>query len=667
MLQKGKQIEERKLIRCGPFRGLNVVVTTSASLLVGIWVVMGAFQTETVTRVLARIRLLVGPTLEWYYVVLVAFILAVVVWLGVGRYRNVPLGAEGEAPEFSFASWIAMLFAAGTGVGLIFWSIAEPVSHFQGNPFSPEAATPDAAVAAMRLSYFHWGLHGWAVFAIVGLVLAYFGYRKQLPLTIRSALHPFLGERIYRWPGDVADTLAVFGTVFGVATTLGLGATQMNTGLDQLTGVGVSLSHQLVIVAVVTALATISVVSGVRRGVRLLSVGNLWLSVFLLAFFLVFGPTAYLLGFLVQSTGSYLQYIVEMSFWTNTTGESGWQQEWTVFYWGWWLAWSPFVGMFIARVSRGRTIREFVFGVLFVPVGFTAMWMTFFGNTAINMELGEQTGIIAGAVAENVPVALFTMLELLPFSTLTSGVATLLVITFFVTSSDSGSLVIDMITSGGNEDPPVWQRIFWAVNEGIVAAVLLLAGGLAGLQTAAIAGALPFSFIMLLVCYGLLRGLQLEGLKRRAHGVPPPLMGAGDGIPWQRMLRNIVSHSRHDQVMRFIDTTVNEALLEVARELERHEVHAELSRTEHSIGLTVYHDEQPEFVYAVEARGFRVPRFTVTAARQENGTGERYYRAEVRLAEGCQSYDVMGYTKEQIISDVLTQYDKHMQFLHLAR
>jgi choline/glycine/proline betaine transport protein len=331
------------------------------------------------------------------------------------------------------------------------------------------------------------------------------------------------------------------------------------------------------------------------------------------------------------------------------------------------MAWSPFVGMFIARISRGRTIREFVFGVLFVPVGFTAMWMTFFGNTAINLELTVQAGIIADAVAESVPLALFTLLGQLPLATLTSGLATVLVITFFVTSSDSGSLVIDMITSGGSENPPVWQRIFWAVTEGVVAAVLLLAGGLAGLQTAAITAALPFSFIMILVCYGLLRGLQTEGLKRHAHSVPPLAAATGDGIPWQRMLHNIVSHARRDQVLRFLSTTVDEALSDVARELEQHQISTEVSREDGSIGLAVFHNGQADFVYAVKVRGFRVPRFTLTAAQLNGGEDDRYYRAEVYLEEGSQGYDVMGYTREQLINDVLAQYDRHMQFLHLAR
>jgi choline/glycine/proline betaine transport protein len=488
------------------------VVTTAASVLIGLWLALGAFWTETADQVLAMARATVGPTLEWYYVVLVTFLLAVVVWLGMGRYQNVRLGGEDECPEFGFPSWIAMLFAAGTGVGLIFWSIAEPVIHFQGNPFSRAAGTPEAAATALRLSFFHWGLHGWAVFAVVALVLAYFGYRKGLPLTIRSALHPFIGRRIYGWPGDVADTLAVFGTVFGVATTLGLGAAQMNTGLDQLTGFGVSLVHQLVIIAVVTGLATLSVVSGVRRGVRLLSVGNLWLSLALLVFFLAFGPTAYLIRFLVQSTGTYLQHLVEMSFWTNATGDSGWQQGWTVFYWGWWLAWSPFVGMFIARISRGRTIREFVFGVLLVPTLFSFVWISLFGGTALHSEL-YGVGGIAAAVDADVTLALYQTIEGMGgqgVSTVASGIATLLIATYFITSADSGTLVINTILAEGDPDPPVVPRIIWGLGVGALTGVLLAGGGVPTLQSAVVMAGLPFSVVVLVMVLGLIAALRTE-------------------------------------------------------------------------------------------------------------------------------------------------------------
>jgi choline/glycine/proline betaine transport protein len=605
-------------------------------------------------------------TFGWYYLLVVSAFLIFAFALAVSAHGNVKLGPDHAEPEFSYGSWIAMLFSAGMGIGLLFFGVAEPVMHFVEPPVG-SGGTVQAAREAMVLTLFHWGLHAWAIYAVVGLSLAYFGFRHGLPLTIRSALYPVIGERIHGPIGDAVDVFAVLGTMFGVATSLGLGVMQVNAGLGYLFDVPVGVGTQLVLIAGITLAATASVVAGLRSGIKRLSELNLLLAVALLAFVLLAGPTLHLLQTLVQNTGAYLSSIVDLSFKLYAYEPTDWIGGWTLFYWGWWMAWSPFVGMFIARVSRGRTIREFVLGVMFIPVGFTAIWMTCFGNTAIHLELSAQAGIITDAVAASTPVALFTLLEQLPMAQITSGLATLLVITFFVTSSDSGSLVIDMITSGGHQDPPTWQRIFWAVTEGVVAAVLLLAGGLTGLQTASIAAALPFSVIMLVVCYGLLRGLQMEGLKRLAHGVPPPLVGSGDGVPWQRMLHNIVRHARRDQVLRFLDGTARAALTAVRDELAAHQVRAEVADTERGVRLTVFHHDEPDFVYAVELQGFRSPRFTVATAQDNGSEEERYYRAEVHLAEGGQGYDVMGYTREQLINDVLTQYDKHMQFLHLSR
>ncbi|MCB0230445.1 MAG: BCCT family transporter, partial [Anaerolineae bacterium] len=323
---------------------MNTRATTAATGLVGLWVMLGTWRPDLVAEALSDVRSATGPTLGWYYVLLVTVILVIVLWLGLGRYRNVRLSKDNERPEFGMVSWIAMLFAAGTGVGLLFWSIAEPISHFQGNPFSGKPGTAEAAVDAARLTLFHWGLHGWSIFALMGAMLAYFSYRGNLPLTTRSALYPLIGERIYGWRGDLVDTFAVVSTVFGIATTLGLGAAQMNAGLHWLIGIDISVGRQLTIILFVTSLAIFSVVSGVRRGVRWLSIGNMWLGVGLLMFFLIVGPTSWLLRFIIQTAGSYGQHLIEMSFWTNVTGTSGWQQSWTVFYWGWWLSWTPFVG-----------------------------------------------------------------------------------------------------------------------------------------------------------------------------------------------------------------------------------------------------------------------------------------------------------------------------------
>lgn len=496
----------------GPFQGLNRRTTIAAMTLVGAWLVLGTVRTDLVAAILSDVRSAIGPTLEWYYVLLVTTILAVVLWLGFGRYGAVRLGADDERPEFGMVSWIAMLFAAGTGVGLLFWSIAEPVNHFQGNPFSDRPGTPAAAIDAARLSLFHWGLHGWAIFALVAAMLAYFGYRRNLPLTIRSALYPLIGERIHGWRGDLVDTLAVVSTVFGIATTLGLGAAQMNAGLHWLTGIDISTGRQLAIIAVVTVLATLSVVSGVRRGVRWLSIGNMLLGVALLTFFMIAGPTSWLLRFTIQSLGSYGQHIVEMSFWTNVTGSPDWQQTWTVFYWGWWLSWLPFVGMFVARISRGRTLREFVFAVLLVPTLISLIWIGTLGGSALHNEL-VGIGGIADAVERDVTTALYETIDAVAgpsFSIVAAIVATILIATFFVTSADSGVLVITTILSLGRAEPPVVPRILWGIGAGALTAVLLAGGGIATLQSAVVIAGLPFSLVILAMTVGFLRALRNE-------------------------------------------------------------------------------------------------------------------------------------------------------------
>ena len=478
------------------------VFVLSASVILAL-ILFAALFTGPAEAVFAATQAWIADTFGWFYVLVVTGFLIFVVYLAFSRYGLVRLGEAFEAPRFTLQGWFAMLFSAGMGIGLLFWSVAEPMYHY----LQPPTGGARDATEALRYTFFHWGLHAWAVYCVVGLAIGYFAYRQRLPITIRSAFYPLIGDRIYGWIGHTIDAFAIFGTMFGVATSLGLGVLQINSGLDYLLGVGESAWLQLLIIAFVTLLATGSVLLGLSKGIQRLSQLNIVLSVVLLAFVLVAGPTLFVLRMLVEGIGDYVQHLPALSLWNDAIGQSGWQDAWTIFYWGWWISWAPFVGMFIARVSRGRTIREFVAGVLVAPTLAGFVWLTVMGGTGLEMQLFR--GIELGAAVEaNVATALFVMLDQLPFAAITATIATALVVTYFVTSSDSGSLVIDMLAAGGHTDPPKIQRVFWAVTEGAVAAVLLLVGGLGALQAASIAAGLPFAVIMVFMCIALMRALR---------------------------------------------------------------------------------------------------------------------------------------------------------------
>lgn len=507
----------------GWLKGLNPTVTVVSKAIVIVFVLFAILNAELANQTFNTVKDGIIFALKWYYVAIVAFFLFFTTWLLFSPYGQIRLGKDTDRPEFSYFSWFSMLFGAGMGIGLVFWSIAEPITHFQANPFSPEGLTPQAAQTAMRITFFHWGLHPWAIYVIVALALAYFAYRKGLPLTIRSALYPLIGERIYGPIGHAVDILAIFGTVFGMATSLGLGVMQLNTGLNHLFGLEISPLNQVLLITGITGIATVSVVSGVDRGVKLLSEINLWLSLIILAFFFIWGPTRYLLNLFFQSLGDYAGKIIPMSLWTDANKDSGWQGGWTAFYWGWWIAWAPFVGMFVARISKGRTIREFVLGVLLVPTLMAFIWLTLFGGTALHHELHAEVvgqGGIVTAVQDDVTLALYATIEQMHagwVGTVATFLATLLIATYFVTSSDSGTLVVNTILTVGDENPPVGHRIFWALSEGAVAGVLVVAGGanaLSALQTASISAALPFSVIILIMIWGLYRALRQEPVAR---------------------------------------------------------------------------------------------------------------------------------------------------------
>lgn len=493
-----------------------------SALLITLFVLGSLLFPDQSKESLEATRNWIQEVFDWVFLgagnVFVLFCLALIV-LPVGKIR---LGGDDAKPDFSMVSWFAMLFAAGMGIGLMFWSVAEPVAYYTewfGSPLNIPGGTDEARTAAMGATMYHWGLHPWAIYGVVALSLAFFSYNKGLPLTIRSTFYPLLGDRVWGWMGDLIDIVAVLATLFGLATSLGLGAQQAAGGLSFLFGeqgeladygLGAGLATQVTIIVGVTGVAIISVVRGIEGGVKLLSNLNMVLAALLLAFVIVAGSLSGFWASFTNTMGGYASYILPLS---NPVGreDTTFYHSWTIFYWAWWISWSPFVGMFIARVSRGRTVREFLIAVLLVPTFITMVWMSAFGGSGLD-QVQQGIGQLVGGIGDS-SLALFQMLQNLPLTAITSLLSICLVLVFFVTSSDSGSLVIDSITSGGKTDAPVPQRVFWATAEGVVAAVLLGVGGsaaLQALQAGAVSTGLPFTFVLLAMCVSLARGLYHE-------------------------------------------------------------------------------------------------------------------------------------------------------------
>ncbi|MDM7957457.1 BCCT family transporter [Blastomonas sp.] len=631
------------------------VFFTSAGLIL-LFAILGAAFADPAARLFARVQAVIVADFGWFYVAAVAGFLFFVIYLLFSRHGDVRLGPDESEPEYSYVSWFAMLFSAGMGIGLVFFGVAEPIQHYAAPP-TGEGGTVDAARQAMVLTFLHWGVHAWAIYIVVGLALAYFSFRRGLPLALRSPLYPLIGKRIYGPIGHAVDIFAVIGTMFGVATSLGLGVLQVNAGLDYLFDVPVSANNQLLLIAAITACATLSVFLGLDKGVKRLSELNIVLAVGLLGFVLVAGPTVLLLDAYLQNIGAYLDSLVQRTFRLYAYEPNPWLGDWTLFYWGWWIAWSPFVGMFIARISRGRTIREFISGVLLVPVLFSFLWMTVFGNTAIALDMAGVAPIAETALA-NLPVALFETLAALPFGTITSFIATLLVITFFVTSADSGALVMDMITTGGAENPPVWQRIFWAVSAGTIAGVLLLAGGLQALQTAAIASALPFAVIMIFICFGLLRALQTETTGSAIDLSGTIAAGPDPELNWQQRLASLTQHFSADEIAGFINATAKPALEAVACQMRNSGFAPDVVQETDRLELTIPHGDSGAFRYTVRSRSFLTPSFVWLERPQSSKTDprQRHFRAMAHSSDGNQPRDVTGFTQDQLIDDLLKRY-----------
>ncbi|MGQ4555543.1 BCCT family transporter [Halobellus sp. GM3] len=499
---------------------IHPIVFPVALLLIAVFIAVTILLGDQAAEAYSAVRGFFEGNFGWFYLLAVNIFIVTILYFALGKFGTIRIGGVEAEKEFSDFAWMAMLFSAGMGIGLMFFSVSEPLYYVSNVPgfFGAEAGTGAAGVAAMTQTFFHWGFHPWAIYGLVGLGLAFFSFNRGLPLTFRSIFWPLLGERIYGWPGHVIDLVTVFATLFGLATSLGLGVAQVNTGLSYVLGdmlglvsIPTGTMPQVALIAGITAIATLSVAAGLEGGVKRLSTINLYLMLILLGFLLIVGPTLYIFGAWVEGLGAYFGNLLSLSFFTGTLGEgAATVGAWTVFYWAWWIAWSPFVGMFIARISKGRTVREFVMGVLFLPSLFSTLWLAAFGGSALQNTLVGNGAVLATYNDVGQTVAMFAMLEQFPLGAISGLLATLLVITFFVTSSDSGSLVIDHLTSGGKHDVPKAQRIFWAVTEGAVAAVLLIGGGLGALQTAAIATGFPFAIILVLMCYTVYQGLQNE-------------------------------------------------------------------------------------------------------------------------------------------------------------
>ncbi|MBK4217629.1 BCCT family transporter [Paracoccus caeni] len=498
-------------------RGIDPGVFWPAIFIAGGFVVWGVASPASLSAIASGVLDWIIRVFGWSFVISTAVFLVFAVFLAFSRFGSIRLGHDGERPEFSTRSWVCMMFSVGMGIGLMFWGVAEPIQHFATPPHELAAPqTPESAMVAMQFAYFHWALHPWAIYAVVGLALAYFSYRRDLPTLVSSAFFPLLGDRIHGPIGRTIDVLAIIATLFGTATSLGLGAQQINSGMNFLWNTGESPTIALTIIAVLTVMFILSAVSGVGKGIQFLSNLNMIVALILLLFLAALGPTVFIMDTLIEALGLYLSDLVSMSFRTSAFGDGKWLASWTIFYWAWWVSWAPFVGVFIARISRGRTIREFVFGVLLIPSAVTFVWFTIMGGSALHSELVGPGGLVEAIAERGEAVSLFVLLEQYPMVGVTSSIAMFLVAIFFVSGADAASVVMGMLSSRGTTEPRSGIVVLWGLLAGASASVLLVMGGLGGLQTASIIAAAPFLLVMVGLCISLWKGL-LDDIEVHGH------------------------------------------------------------------------------------------------------------------------------------------------------
>lgn len=647
-------------------------VVLPSLLVLGALLILCGFYPQRADQLFGSAQAWVVTNFDWFYTVAVTGFLVFLVLIAWSRYGDIRLGPDDAKPEFSFASWTAMLFAAGMGIGLMYFGVGEPLQHYL-NPPTQEAGTPAAAREALTSTFFHWGFQAWAIYGVMGLVLAYFGFRYNLPLTMRSGLYPLLQKRINGPIGHSVDAFALVGTIAGLATTLGYGALQLAAGLNLVTGWDTgTTAFRIAVIVVVVGLAGLSAASGLDKGVKRLSEVNLLITFALLGFVLLCGPTVFLLQAFSENIGNYLSSLVGMSLRTFTyevANDDGWFGGWTILYWAWWISWSPFVGMFIARISRGRTVREFIVGVLFIPTAFNLLWMTVFGNGAIWIDTHVAQGALS-ATASNVDALLFRFFEYLPLAKAVSWIAVLLIALFFVTSADSGAYVVDAIASRGHPQSPVWQRLFWAAVLGMTAVVLLLAGGLKALQAMTLVTALPVAAIMVLLCIGLWRGMKAD-LAHAGQDLAPAT-SFWTGQHWRKRLEQIVRQPTEADVNRFLKVSVLPAMQEVVAEMRKQgvdtRVQDDTAVTEGadagSVRLIVPITGLRDFVYGVRPVTRRLPGFMLTEVTDDEANVRRHVVEPITFFEdGREGYDVQYLRQEELIADILRNYERYLSLM----
>ena len=604
---------------------------------------------------------------SWFYVLAFSVFLGFLVILSVSSLGNIKLGNDEEEPEFGFLSWLAMLFAAGMGVGLMFFGVAEPLTHYLSDITTGTAEHKQQE--ALLHTLFHWGIHAWAVYGTIALALAYFGFRYKLPLALRSCFYPLLKERINGKLGDLIDIMALLATLFGIITTLGFGASQLGAGLHQLGWISEnSFSLQMVVIVVVMSLAIFSAISGVGKGVKILSELNLTLAFCLLIFVLVAGPTLYLLSAFSDNIGTYLSNLVQLSFKTYVYEQehTGWFSGWTILYWAWWCSWAPFVGLFIARISKGRTIREFIFGVLVIPSMFGILWFTVFGNTAIWLNDGEAAGTL-GQMISSPETLLFKFLDYLPLSGVTGLVSLVVISLFFITSADSGIYVLNNIASRDKSlTAPRWQAVMWGVLMSVVSIVLMQSGGLANLQAMTLLVELPFAMLMLLMCFSLWKGLNADKKYFDTKVNPTSIFWTGD--KWKERLEQMMNQTQEKDILRFLKHTVLPAMRELRQELiGKYELSVQINmlfeQDEPAVELVIQKESMRDFMYGVKSVGREVSTQLINDDNLPHIQHSMTYEPYTYFFDGRVGYDVQYMDQDELIADMLKHYERYLSLL----